>query len=78
MNAKTLYNLFKPFELDFVTIKDVFDATGISKETFFKIQFESECSKSRDELCANSDCSHNLISLHNNEFYIKFIRDKEK
>ena len=69
MNKTTLERLFKPFKLEFQTI-----ATVRNKSTRLRKIFDEDriierlktrqCSKSKNRLCANSRCPHNLLKYN--------------
>ena len=69
MNKTTLERLFKPFKLEFQTI-----ATVRNKSTRLRKIFDEDriierlktrqCSKSKNRLCGNSRCPHNLLKYN--------------
>lgn len=69
INPKSLEDLFKPFELHFIGLQDLLDSMGWSLKDFIKFDIECECSKSLDESCINTECSYNLLNLHDDELY---------
>lgn len=71
INQNALNDLFKPYELDFMEMEDMFKENGISDEFVIDTLMELECSKSIDESCVNSECGYNMINAHNDELYIK-------
>lgn len=75
LNKNTLNDLFKPYELDFVTTKDMDALLNLSDEFLMILDIEMECSKSRDEKCINMDCDYNMISKHSDALYIKLAND---
>lgn len=65
MNKAPLLNLFKPYKLEFIGIEDLLKVTKLSKNRFIeKIMYSAECSKSKNETCANFGCSKNYIKYH--------------
>ncbi len=61
-----LNKLFKPYKLEFQTIKDVKKkSTRLSKifdeKRIAKRLIKNQCSKSEDRSCGNVDCQYNLL-----------------
>ena len=75
LNKDCLNDLFKPYELDFVTAQDMDELLNLSDEFVMILDMELECSKSRDELCNNQVCYYNMISKHSDALYIKLAKD---
>lgn len=76
-----LYKLFKPYELHFIGLQDMLDATGLSLKEWLKIDMQCECSKSINESCMNCECQYNMIKLHDDKLYVenfKEIQDERK
>lgn len=72
VNLNTLKAVFKPYPKK--SMEDVLFAIIPMKE-YYEIQLESECSKSIDESCINTECHYNYVKYHNTEMY-KEIKDK--
>lgn len=75
MNANLLKSLFKPYELEFMELDLIMDATGLSEKQMLKILLEDECSKSTDESCINAVCPHNFVNMHKDDLYIKISNE---
>lgn len=75
INPRPLKALFKPYELHFIGFEDLMNSTGLTHEKLLSIELENECSKSIDETCINSECSHNHIKMHNSELYKKLHKE---
>lgn len=75
MNTNLLKSLFKPYEVDFMKLDVIMDATGLSEKEMFKIMLEDECSKSTDELCINRMCPHNFVDKHKDALYIEISNE---
>lgn len=69
VSLEVLKGIFKPYELDFIEIDDLFDGIGIDDDTRYNILFESECSKSFYGGCVNTECPHNFIEYHGRDEY---------
>ena len=67
IDGNALNSLFKPFDKESINL-DLLD-----DELVMEIIVESECSKSKNESCVNSDCDYNLIDLHKDELYLSFV-----
>jgi len=81
ISSKAMKDLFKPYELHFIGLEDVLDATGLSLKQWLKCDVESECSKSIDESCMNYECQYNFIEMHGDELYgevFQEIQDERK
>lgn len=72
-----LYKLFKPYELHFIGLQDLLDATGLSLKQWLKIDVELECSKSINESCMNCECQYNMIKMHDDELYVEVFKEIE-
>lgn len=70
MNKDILNGLFKPFILN-NEIFDMLEVVGMSKKDFLRLNIEDECSKSKENLCINTECPFNLLELHEDEVYIE-------
>ncbi len=75
INPRPLEDLFKPFELHFVGVQDLLDAIGISLKDFIKLDIESECSKSLNESCINTNCHYNFITWHGDDLYKEAFKE---
>lgn len=77
INPNTMKSLFKPYHKDSFNFQRFLDVTGLTMKKWLKIQVESECSKSIDESCINTDCQFNYLNLHQDELYIEVFKEVE-
>jgi hypothetical protein len=64
-----LKKLFKPFKLEFQTMATVRNKSTRLRKIFdedriIKRLETNQCSKSKNRLCANADCQHNLLKYN--------------
>ena len=75
INPKSLEDLFKPFELHFIGVQDLLDSRGWSLKDFIKLDIDSECSKSLNETCINTECYYNFITWHGDDLYEEAFKE---
>lgn len=78
INSKAIKDLFKPYELHFMGLQDLLDATKLSRKEFLKISVEDECSKSLDESCMNKECEYNFVEMHEHGLYVEVFKEVEQ
>ena len=59
---KVIKDLFKPYEVAFVTPGDLLKEVGISEVELAEIFLQDECSKSISKSCANTECPYNFVN----------------
>ena len=75
INPKSLEDLFKPFELHFIGLQDLLDSKGWSLKDFIKQEIDSECSKSLNESCINTECYYNFVKEHGDDLYEEAFKE---
>ena len=76
MNSEVVKSLFKPLEIKNKTFVDFLDDE--TERNFYKHCVWFECSKSLDESCINTECSHNYIKLHNDDLYKELLQEVQQ
>ena len=78
IDSKVVKDLFKPYELHFMGLQDLLDATKLSRKQFLRIRVQDECTKSIDESCINNECPHNFVEMHEHGLYVEVFKEVEQ
>ena len=78
INSKAMKDLFNPYELHFMGLQDLLDATGLSRKKFLTICVQDECTKSIDESCMNNECQYNFVEMHEDGLYVEVFKEVEQ
>ena len=75
MQVNLIKSLFKPQKKNEKSFTDFLDSK--TKRNFYKHKIWFECVKSKNELCANTECKYNFVSVHGNALYVELKQEIE-
>ena len=76
MNKLILNKLFKPHVINYQSIGALFNEKE-DEILLMEIMIDVECDKSKNEVCANTDCYYNLINVHESDLYKRTCAELE-